>query len=173
MPQDPRIIKVIFEQYFDDIYKFFYFKFLNKEVAEDLTSDTFLMFSQSIHKGVEIESYKYFLYGIAKNLFIKELKKKYKRREINISEIENFEETHVEKFIEFFKGKTPEERIRPFIQKLPKSQREVATLRFLEKMSLQEICKHLGKNMNYVKTTQKRAIKSLKKLIICTPFDTN
>jgi DNA-directed RNA polymerase specialized sigma24 family protein len=38
-------------------------------------------------------------------------------------------------------------------------------MRLIEKMSLDEICEKLGKNMNYVKTTQKRGIRNLKFLI--------
>jgi RNA polymerase sigma factor (sigma-70 family) len=47
---------------------------------------------------------------------------------------------------------------------LPEKQRIVISLRLIEKLSLKEIAQELGKNMNYVKTTQKRAIKNLKEI---------
>lgn len=162
-------IKEIYRLYFDKIYKFFYYKFLNQSISEDLTSDTFLSFVQNIKNGKKVENYKSYLYGIARNKYIEKLREKYKKQEINFSDIENFQPESIDEFVEQSEGETPEEKISKYIDMLPTSQKEVAKLRFLEKNSLNEICKKLDRDMNYVKTTQKRAIAKLKSLIECTP----
>ena len=73
-----------------------------------------------------------------------------------------------------------EDKIKHFTHKLPSKQRRVVEMRFVGRLTLSEIADRLGKNMNYVKVTQRRAIRSLKKLIaqenyggICTPRVTN
>ncbi len=71
-------IETMYEGFFDIIYKFFYFKILSKEVAEDLTSETFIQFVKGLKEDKEIENLKAYLFGIAKIIFINYLKQKYK-----------------------------------------------------------------------------------------------
>lgn len=159
-------LELIFELHFDKIYKFFYFKTLSKEIAEDLTSETFLAFADKLKKE-DIEDEKKYIYGIAKIIFTKYLRTKYKENNVNFSDSEQFE-NYVEKVNEA-KSINLEDVALKFIDMLPLKQQEVIRLRLIEKASLSEIAQRLGKNMNYVKTTQKRGLKSLKKLIACTP----
>jgi DNA-directed RNA polymerase specialized sigma24 family protein len=48
---------------------------------------------------------------------------------------------------------------------LPDKQRAILMLRLVEKRSLSEICELTGKDMNYVRTTQKRGIARLRELV--------
>ncbi len=160
----------IYDDQFDRIYSFFYYKTLSKDTAEDLTSETFLTLANILAnaKGKEIENIKAFLFGIARNTFIKYLQHKYKA-EIPFSVFgENFEE-YMDTFTKESKKAIPfEDRLIKYLEHIPKKQAVVLQLRFIEKLSLTEICQRLGKNMNYVKTTQKRAFKSLKDAIETT-----
>jgi DNA-directed RNA polymerase specialized sigma24 family protein len=55
---------------------------------------------------------------------------------------------------------------------LPEKQRLVLKMRLIDKCSLHDICANLNKDMNYVKTTQKRGLHNLKLLFAagqCTP----
>ncbi len=157
-------IETIYEGFFDVIYKFFYFKILSREVAEDLTSETFIQFVKGLKEDEEIENLRAYLFGIAKIIFVNHLKQKYKDA-IPFSQIgDDFEDFLVETVKERDNSPTPEETLQKFMDKVPAAQREVLRLRFLEKLSLKEICEKMGKDMNYVKTTQKRGLKSLKQL---------
>ncbi len=161
-------VNEIYEEHVDRIYRFFFFKLQDKEVAQDLTSDTFLQFVRQVAKKDMDDPVKY-LYGIAKLVFLKHLKRKYKDKIFMRLDVSEFGQ-YVKQFNEDVEEhETLEEFAKPFIKKLPERQRTVATMRFIEKLELKEIAKKLGKDMNYVKTTQKRAIKSLKKMIACTP----
>lgn len=161
-------LKQFYRDNVDRIYKFFYFKTLQKDIAEDLTSETFLKFVQSIKADREIQNHRSFLLGISKNIFMEFLRDKYKNPVVQYIELDF--EIYIDQLSEKIEsGATLEDRILPYIEKLPESQREVAHLRFIQKMSLKDICNQLHKNMNYVKTTQKRAIASLKELVACTP----
>jgi len=158
-------LELIYDLYFDRIYKFFYYKILSKEIAEDLTSETFIAYADVLKAKKNVENLKSFLFGIAKNIFLKYLKQKYKQ-EIPFSNIsEDFYE-YAEKYVEESEKKENlEDKILKFLKLIPDKQQLVIKLRLIEKLSLQEICIKLGKDMNYVKTTQKRGLRSLKDAI--------
>lgn len=162
-------IESLYDLNVEKIYRFFYYKFLSKDRAQDLTSQTFLIFVEKAKHSHSIEDPVKYLYGIAKNVFLKELELQYKKG-VTIS----FDETHhdfasyVENLEQKREGKTPEELLKPLIRELTEKQARIIDMRLIQKMSLTEICEALGKNMNYVKTTQKRALKKLKELVTRT-----
>lgn len=162
-------IEKIYNAHFEKLYRFFYYKTLDKTVAEDLTSQTFLSMIEMVRKGSDIENPVKFLYGIAKNTFGTYLRNKYKIHEINNIDWDLIEETYVEKTLDGIE-KTKDVRTiaKKYIKMLPSSQKIVMELRFVKGLTLSEIAKKLGKDMNYVKTTQKRGIKSLKKIAVYT-----
>ena len=153
----------IYNENFSRIYKFFYFKTLSKEIAEDLTSETFITFVRIVKDQKEIDNASAFLYGIGKNIFLKYLKEKYQSG-IPFSEFERDFENYAEEYVENIKNKrTLEDIALEYIIRLPAKQRQILYLRFIDKLSLKEICLKTGKDMNYVKTTQKRGLANLKK----------
>lgn len=161
---DIAVIENLYENNFEKIYRFFYYKLLSKELAQDLTSETFLTLIEHINNGKTIDNWTNYLYGIARNVFLKFLKKKYQQDLSSQYDINTFAE-YVELSIkEVDNLQTIEEKAQIYIQKLPEKQRIVLHARLIEKKSLEEICTLLGKDMNYVKTTQKRGLHSLKEL---------
>lgn len=160
-------LSTIYDSEFQRIYSFFYYKTLSKDLAEDLTSETFLVLANILsgNSDKRIDNLKAFLFGIAKNVFVKYLQKKY-RGEIPFSNFSDDFEDYVDSFVvEKEKSEPLEDKLIQYLKYLPKKQAVVLELRFIQKLSLQEICEKLGKNMNYVKTTQKRAFKSLRDII--------
>ncbi len=160
---DRQEIEIIFDKNFTRIFRFFYYKVLSKEKAEDLVSETFLIFVEQVQKRKDIEKPENFLYGVAKVVFRRFLQKKYK--EAKFVQLDESFMTQVEDYVNEVDKKTPEELLLSFLDLIPEKQRRVIELRLIEKCSLQEICEKLGKDMNYVKTTQKRAIHSLRKAV--------
>ncbi len=57
------------------------------------------------------------------------------------------------------------ERALIYIERLPDKQREVARMRLLEELSVGEVAQQLQRSSLYVKTTQHRALKSLKLML--------
>src|SRR5260221_9437097 len=158
-------LEEVYEKSFEKLYKFFYYKVQSSHISEDLTSDTFLAFTNSLKANKEIQNINAFLFGIARNVFTKYLQQKYKQ-EIPFSNISDNFEDYVDNYIVEIK-RTPslDEKVKKFMDKVPEKQRIVLELRFFQKLSLKEICEKLNKDMNYVKTTQKRGIRSLKDII--------
>lgn len=162
-------IEVLYDLYFEKVYRFFYYKFLSREMAEDLTSETFLTFVKQSKKNTDIDDPKKYLFGIARNIFLKTLEEKYKKGiQISFDAIADRFADYVEEIDESRAKQTPEDVIKPLIKQLPEKQRRILHMRLIEKHTLSDICEKLGKDMNYVKTTQKRGIKKLKELIART-----
>ena len=158
-------IDEIYKEHFSKVYKFFYFKSYNQTIAEDLTSQTFLIMVEKMYDDdVIISDHQKFLYGIMRNVWLRYLQDKYRMQEKLVADMKDFE-MYVETELNREAKSSDEERIKKFILKLPSSQQRVMSLRLIEHYELQEICKALEKDMNYVKTTQKRAIKNLRNMI--------
>lgn len=162
-----------YQQHFPALYKYFYYKVLSAEAAQDLSSETFLSFAEQV--GIkEIENPRAFLYGIAYYKLQDFLRYKYKlpRVDGDISELEivGMVDTEIK---EQSANPSPEDIIRRLLPQLPEQQRQIIELRLLGKLSLPEICDQIGKDMSYVKTTQSRAIKRLKSLLAGIPDSTN
>jgi len=157
-------LKALYEKHFEKLYKFFYFKTFSKEVSEDLTSQTFLDFSEMIKKDHQIDDNKAFLYGIARNNFNEYLREKYIKLEIENDAFDYVE--YIDSYVDFAEKETEFEKfVIKCIQKLPKKQKRILKMRLVEKKSLKVIADILKKDMNYVKTTQKRGIKKLKEIL--------
>jgi RNA polymerase sigma-70 factor (ECF subfamily) len=162
-----------YDQHIQKLYRYFYYKVFSVETAEDLTSETFLAFANQLDT-TDIQNPQAFLYTIAYRKFQDFLRAKYKlpMTNLDISEAEAVQ--NIEDYVSEFNGQlTPEEILSDHLPKLPPQQREIIELRLIQKLSLNEICDRIGKDMSYVKTTQNRAIKNLKQIFACLPSPTN
>jgi len=158
-------ISDIYEQHLEAIYKFFYFRTFDVATAEDLTSQTFLIFVRKVKDSeMTLQKPEKFLFGVMRKVWLRYLQEKYRRQEHSVENIDDFQ-AYVETEVEAESTSGDHERIRRYINKLPPAQARVMELRLLNKYELKEICQELGKNMNYVKTTQRRGIKRLKQLV--------
>jgi RNA polymerase sigma-70 factor, ECF subfamily len=169
-------IESVFKENSVIIFRFLRLRTLSKEIAEDLTSETFLRFvsKKDLLSNSPPDSIRSFLFGIAKLVFLEYLRRKY-RQEISIS----MEAPEFINYVESYVGANSELSNRTvaltkLIGQLPEKQRIVAALRLVDKKQLVEICQILNKDSNYVRTTQKRAIANLRRLweLECTQSDT-
>ena len=165
-------ISDLYQKTFDKLYRFFYYKLLSHPEAEDLTQQTYLNFVSRAKNNIDITNPEDYLFGIAKNVFIRYLQKKYaapKTISIDICQDILARYSEEKEDIEIAK-QTLEEIAVKYISLLPSSQYAVIKLRLLDKMSVKEIADELNKSIDYVKTNQKRGIKSLRKLLTGVPL---
>lgn len=120
------------EDKYNKIYRYCYYRVRNKDVAEDLTQETFLKFIESNYeeKGKEMN----YLYTIAKNLCINEIKN-------NVQAVQNEEIADESVFDEDLVEKI---HIRNLLMKLPDDDREVLILRYMNGETVSDISKLLG-----------------------------
>lgn len=157
------LFEKIYEKHFEKIYRFFVLRSLNREIAEDLTSSTFLAFAEALSKSKEMDNIENYIYGIAKIKFIEYLKLKYNETPLLSDNYEIVDIVNEANSISSDQRALNKYLYR-LIEKLPKKQKIVMNLRILQKLKLSEVAESLGKDLNYVKTTQKRAIRKLKEL---------
>lgn len=159
-------ITTAYELHVDKVYRFFYVKTFSRELAEDLTSQTFIAVLDKIQdEDYVIGDHKKFIYGVMRNIWLQSLREKYRRNEQTLEDIENFED-HVVHEIEEYAGLTVKQRAEVFISCLPEQQQKIVRMRLLEDCSIKDICAQTGKDSNYVKTTYKRGLKRFKQLIM-------
>ncbi len=160
---DNSIVSNIYQKHITKLYRFFFSRTLDRGTAEDLTSETFMRFVGAKVDINNLSAARKYLYGIAYNVYTDYLKQKYRFQQVV------FDESQMEQIVEEYESESVQQqlldKITQLLEQLPRRQRLVLALRLVEKMSLAQICDHLSKDMNYVKTTQKRGIKKLQKLI--------
>ncbi|TAH34160.1 sigma-70 family RNA polymerase sigma factor [Candidatus Saccharibacteria bacterium] len=155
----------LYETQVRTVYGFFVAKTYDKQLAEDLTSDVFTaVFEQLRQPNHQVEDPQKYLYGVMRLQWLQYLRRKYASQEFAAEDVEDFA-VYATETVETEQQKSLIDRALPYIERLPSSQREVMLLRFRDGLELRAICKQLGKDMNYVKTTQRRGLASLKRLV--------
>lgn len=156
-------LEQLYDTYVDRVYKYFYVQCLDRHLAEDLTSQTFIAFIDSTKKR-QIDEQKKYLYAVMRHVWADYLRAKYKNAVSTIEAIDDFE-SHADTTVATFETMSLVERAAVYIDRLPEKQRQVAELRFVQGRSLKDIAAELGRTMSYVKTTQNRAIKGIKAML--------
>jgi RNA polymerase sigma-70 factor (ECF subfamily) len=165
-------LESFYDQYASRLYRYFFYKVLNREHAEDLTSKTFLQFAKSIRLEKRIDSPKAFLFGIANHVFLTFLQEKYKRgKEVSIDE--ELENSLIYSDDAYLEKHDVVDLLEALLPRVPEKQAQVLRFRFVDKLSISEIAAKLEKDDNYVSTTQKRGLATLRVLLRCTDNDTN
>lgn len=81
-----------------------------------------------------------------------------------MEEIEDIER-YVEKTVVDYSGASIRERAVPYIERLPEQQQKIVYMRLINERSIKDIADDIGKDSNYVKTTYKRGVKNLRRLL--------
>ena len=141
------------EEQYDKIYRFCYYRTLNRETAEDLTQETFLRFLKSDYqeRGIGIR----YLYTIARNLCIEEARRK---KQDPLPEDLSDEGKGAGDIVEQI-------RVRQALMKLPDEDRDLIIMRFVNEESITDICKLMGMSRFALYRKLKRLQNKMKKLL--------
>ncbi|MFG6382926.1 MAG: RNA polymerase sigma factor [Lachnospiraceae bacterium] len=156
----------ISEQY-EKIYRYCYFKVHNCCLAEDLTQETFLRyFAQNsyIHRGKQLA----YLYTIARNLCIdyyrRQKTEEFKEEMVSGSYFVNGKQQNNTKITANPMEKVEESlSLQMAVEKLPKEMQEVILLRYVNELSVKEICEITGLSRSSEYRMEKEALQRLKK----------
>jgi len=157
----------IFDRYIDKIYRFIFIKVNSQEIAEDLTSETFLRgweaFKSSENPGPhnqKIENLTAFLYQIARNLVTDYYREKGKAQFVSaeyasiVDPRQNLEEKSL--------LESDLDNIKIALAGLKEGYQDVIIWHYLDELSISEIAKMLDKPEETTRVQLHRALKALR-----------
>ncbi|MEU0156436.1 RNA polymerase sigma factor [Micromonospora fulviviridis] len=156
----------VYDRYVDQVFRFVYRRVLDRQVAEDLTSETFLRALRNLAAfrpaGGDFAGW---ITTIARNLTINHLQS-HQRRERPVAEVHEPVSTGVVAGPEAAAvERLTREALIAGIAKLSPVQRQCITLRYLRELSIEETAQALGRTPAAVKSLQHKALKALRGLL--------
>jgi len=160
---------LIYDRYMDTVFRFIYFRVGNRQLAEDLTADTFLRALKRIGsftwQGRDLGAW---LVTIARNLVADHFKSGRYRLEVTTGDVLDADRED--------RGPegSPEAAVVDHItnvallgavKQLNPEQQECIVLRFLQGFSVAETAQAMGKNEGAIKALQYRAVRALARLL--------
>jgi len=149
----------IISAYYEQIYKFCYWKTHDSEEAQDLTQDTFIRFLDAVQTYSDIEKPKALLYTIANNLCLNWLKKTHP---LSLDGLESQKTPAADDFADDTIRKLS---LSTAVSALPDKQQEVLLLRYGQDLKINEIAEILGLSRFQVMYRIRKALDRLKQII--------
>lgn len=149
----------IYSIYFKDVYYFLLSLSKDKEVAEDITSETFFKALKNIENFRGDSSIKTYLFQIAKNSYFDYLRKN--KKIVSIDDFESIEKDSINTEDEFLE-REESAYLRNLVETLKEPHKSIIKLRIWEELSFKDIGTVYGKSENWACVTFHRAKKILK-----------
>ncbi len=149
-----------FDAYNDAIFRFCIVKTSNKELAEDLTQETFMRYWQSLIDGKEMINTRSYLYTIANNLVIDWYRKK-KAVSLDVLKEDGFEPTDTQGLA--IQQQAEFDEVLKTIDDLEEKDKEVLLLRFVEGLNPRDIAEIHNETVNAVSVRITRALEKVQK----------
>lgn len=150
-----------FDLYYTAIRNFLYFKTSQAELAEDVAQDAFVKLWETRDK-IDKSSIKAYLYTIANNLAINQLKRdqlKYKFLNLQVERKEKKTPQYLMEMQEF------DQKLQDTLAKIPEGAREVFLMNRVEGLKYREIAERLGLSMKAIEKRMSRALAILREEI--------
>lgn len=161
MPNPKKEFSKIYDQNIDKIYRFIFVKVNSQEIAEDLTSETFLKGWKSFQNPRDIENPLAFLYKIARNLVIDHYRQKAQK---NTVRAEDFNIIDTRSNLEENAILTSDLNVvMRAMENLKDDYQTVIVFRYLDDLSISEMAEMLQKSKEATRVMIHRALKELKK----------
>lgn len=124
-------LEALVEQYYPKIYQYIYYRVSNREMAQDLTQETFLKLVKSIRRYQPTASFSTFLYRIAHNTVIDSYRVSHPAENIDL----------VEDAVSESDMQDAEQRldVASVLAKLPEEQQECMILYYYQQLTYREI----------------------------------
>lgn len=151
-------IEDVYKEYANIIYKYVYSLSKSKDIAEEITQETFLIAVENIKKFRGECKISVWLCQIAKHAFFKYIKKR--KMEIPIDEVKDVIDEKV--IIDEICKKDEKDRLLKKIEKLKEPMQSIVKLRLETDFTFKEIGRIYGKNENWAKVIFFRGKEKLK-----------
>ena len=160
-PQSEKDFLKAYDNYGDAIFRYCFSQTSQRELAKDLTQETFTKVWEYLLGGKIVEQIRPFLYRVATNLIIDYRKKKHRdiSLESAMEEGTDFEAKEGREDIEnVFDGEYAVKQLK----KLEDKYKQALSLRYIENMSIKEIAETTGESESNVSVRLHRGMEKLK-----------
>ena len=160
MPNPRKEFSKIYDKCIDKIYRFIFLKVNSQEIAQDLSSETFLKGWEAYKSNPKIDNPSAFLYRIARNLVTDYYRQKARNQFVSpdavpiIDPNPGIEEKAV--------LNSDLEQIKAVLADLKEEYQNVIIWRYLDDLSIPEVAKMLDKSEEATRVTLHRDLKALK-----------
>jgi len=143
----------MYRQYSDAIFRHCYFRVFRRERAKELMQDTFMRAWEYLCKGNKIDNMRAFLYRVANNLIVDEVRKK---KEMSLDELQekgidpSYDDTRN------MQDRIEEQKILLTFCKMEKPYRDVLVMRYVDGLPPSEIADILGERQYGVSSAASR-----------------
>jgi RNA polymerase sigma-70 factor (family 1) len=150
--------KALFDQYYDPIRNFLYYKCGDADLAEDLCQDAFMKLWDK-RDDVKSETVKSYLYTIANNMLLNKIR--HDKVVINFAEKQkNQQDEQSPQY--YLEEKEFKEKLDKVIGAMPEKQREVFLMNRIEEMTYQEIADRLSLSVKAIEKRMHGALNHLR-----------
>ena len=158
---DPEAFGPIYDRYISTIYNFIYYKVLDKDIAEDLTSVTFFKALKNVHLLDPSRSMRSWLYKIAHNSVLDHY-----RGEKHNDDIDDFWDIADDTDIVTGLDNTADIiKVKKFLKELNGLERDIIFMRVWQELPYKDIAEIIGKSEANCKMIFSRSLKKLKSMI--------
>lgn len=153
------------DSFSEEIFRFCLSKTRNRDLALDITQETFIKTWDYLRNGKTIDMARAFLYRTARNLIIDHSRKK---QALSLDALFDTEEGHTQEIPDVSSipdGSLLDQKFMlEKLKQLPEPHFEILTLRFIQELTIPEIAKIYKESENTISVRIHRAIKTAQKL---------
>lgn len=163
--QDPEKFGVLYDKYFDQIYRYVYRRVSDKDTVHDLVSQTFYDALAHI-KSFEWRGFPFssWLYKIAHNNVLKWYREQSKGQKVGLDEISELADQNPDQS-EKASVEEVQAEVQSVLEQLDAEEREIVRLKFFEEVSNIEIAEIMGLSANHIGVKVFRILKKVKLLL--------
>lgn len=156
----------LYDSYADAIFRYLYAKLGDRERSKELTQDVFMKTWQFVMLDKTIEHEKAFLYRIAHNLFINEIRTNRKKVSLEVLTETGFELSDAHATAEVHGEHT---ELMDKLSQIKDSYRTVLTMRYIDDLAVKDIALILEESETNISMRINRALQKLKETYYTNP----
>lgn len=158
--ENKELLEILIEKYYDDIYRFCYYKTGNASLSYDLTQETFLKLIKYIGNYRDKGKFKGYLITIAINV----CNTYFYKNNIDLEEFDG-NQNYAPKSSNELEKIEEKDIVVQALNELPEKQKEVIILKYYEELKIKDISKILDEKVPTIKSRLKQGMEKLSRYL--------
>ena len=156
-----------YDEYADALFRHCYFRIGDRERGREMMQEAFMKSWDYVTKGNEIKDLRAFLYRTANNLIVDQLRRKSRRREESLEDMQEdgFDVVSEEDATREVEQVFAEAQVVAILQRVNEPYRTAVVMRNIDCLSPQQMAEALGESVNAVSVRVNSGMKMLRSLL--------